>query len=70
MPRFHRNRRYSRRRQRSSPILIAGSDLICSGMGSILKYDNSFNPSLINGEGVGKDYLVLQRDFRGPIGRG
>lgn len=44
------------------PYLIAGSDLICSGMGSILKYDNSFNPSLINGEEL-EDYLVLQRDF-------
>ena len=32
------------------PYLIAGSDLICSGFGSILKYDNSFNPSLLNGE--------------------
>lgn len=44
------------------PYLIAGSDLICSGFGSILKYDNSFNPSLINGEEL-EDYLVLQRDF-------
>jgi propanediol dehydratase large subunit len=44
------------------PYLIAGSDLICSGMGSILAYDNSFNPSLINGEEL-EDYLVLQRDF-------
>ncbi len=44
------------------PYMLAGSDLICSGMGSILKYDNSFNPSLLNGEEV-EDYLVLQRDF-------
>lgn len=44
------------------PFLIAGSDLICSGFGSILKYDNSFNPSLLNGEEL-EDYLVLQRDF-------
>jgi propanediol dehydratase large subunit len=44
------------------PYLIAGSDLICSGFGSILKYDNSFNPSLLNGEEL-EDYLVLQRDF-------
>ncbi len=44
------------------PYVLAGSDLICSGMGSILKYDNSFNPSLLNGEEI-EDYLVLQRDF-------
>ena len=49
------------------PFLIAGSDLICSGMGSILKYDNSFNPSLINGEEL-EDYLVLQRDFEADGG--
>jgi propanediol dehydratase large subunit len=49
------------------PYLIAGSDLICSGMGSILKYDNSFNPSLINGEEL-EDYLVLQRDFEADGG--
>lgn len=44
------------------PFLIAGSDFICSGMGSILKYDNSFNPSSFNGEEM-EDFLVLQRDF-------
>lgn len=44
------------------PFLIAGSDLICSGMGSILAYDNSFNPSSFNGEEM-EDFLVLQRDF-------
>ncbi|MCA0433146.1 MAG: propanediol/glycerol family dehydratase large subunit [Proteobacteria bacterium] len=49
------------------PYLIAGSDLICSGMGSILKYDNSFNPSLINGEEL-EDYLILQRDFEADGG--
>lgn len=49
------------------PFLIAGSDLICSGMGSILKYDNSFNPSLFNGEEI-EDYLVLQRDFEADGG--
>lgn len=49
------------------PYLMAGSDLICSGMGSILKYDNSFNPSLINGEEL-EDYLVLQRDFEADGG--
>ena len=49
------------------PYLIAGSDLICSGMGSILKYDNSFNPSLFNGEEM-EDFLVLQRDFEADGG--
>jgi propanediol dehydratase large subunit len=49
------------------PYLVAGSDLICSGMGSILAYDNSFNPSLINGEEL-EDYLVLQRDFEADGG--
>ena len=44
------------------PFLIAGSDLVCSGMGSILKYDNSFNASSFNGEEI-EDFLVLQRDF-------
>ena len=45
-----------------APYLMAGSDLICSGFGSIKKYDNSFNASLFNGEEI-EDYLVLQRDF-------
>ena len=49
------------------PFLVAGSDLICSGMGSILKYDNSFNPSLLNGEEL-EDFLVLQRDFEADGG--
>lgn len=49
------------------PFLIAGSDLVCSGFGSILKYDNSFNPSSFNGEEM-EDYLVLQRDFEADGG--
>jgi len=49
------------------PYLAGGSDLICSGFGSILKYDNSFNPSLFNGEEL-EDYLVLQRDFEADGG--
>ena len=49
------------------PYLIAGSDLICSGFGSILKYDNSFNASLLNGEEM-EDFLVLQRDFEADGG--
>ena len=56
------------------PYLISGSDLICSGFGSILAYDNSFNPSLFNGEEL-EDFLVLQRDFEAdggltPVGEG
>lgn len=49
------------------PYLVAGSDLICSGFGSIQKYDNSFNASLLNGEEL-EDYLVLQRDFEADGG--
>jgi propanediol dehydratase large subunit len=45
-----------------APYLMAGSDLICSGFGTIVKYDNSFNPSLMNGEEL-EDFLVLQRDL-------
>lgn len=50
-----------------TPYLLAGSDLICSGFGSILKHDNSFNPSLLNGEEF-EDFLVLQRDFEADGG--
>lgn len=49
------------------PYLIAGSDFICSGFGSILSYDNSFNASLFNAEEL-EDYLVLQRDFEADGG--
>ena len=49
------------------PFLIAGSDLICSGFGTIPAYDNSFNPSLFNGEEM-EEYLVLQRDFEADGG--
>ena len=50
-----------------APYLMSGSDLICSGFGSIKKYDNSFNASLFNGEEI-EDYLVLQRDFEADGG--
>ncbi|TIL34160.1 propanediol/glycerol family dehydratase large subunit [Mesorhizobium sp.] len=50
-----------------TPFLMAGSDLLCSGMGSIRKYDNSFNPSLFNGEDV-EDFLALQRDLEADGG--
>ena len=49
------------------PYLISGSDFICSGFGTILKYDNSFNASLFNGEEL-EDFLVLQRDFEADGG--
>lgn len=49
------------------PYLLAGSDLICSGFGSILKYDNSFNASSFNGEEL-EEFLVLQRDFEADGG--
>ncbi|GAB2174995.1 propanediol/glycerol family dehydratase large subunit [Dongia sp. agr-C8] len=45
-----------------TPTLLAGSDLVCSGFGTIKAYDNSFNPSSFNGEEM-EDFLVLQRDF-------
>ena len=44
------------------PFLMAGTDLICSGMGAIPRYDNSFNASLFNAEDT-EDYLALQRDY-------
>lgn len=44
------------------PYLMSGTDLICSGFGSIQGYDNSFNASLFNGEEI-EDFLALQRDF-------
>ena len=50
-----------------TPYLLAGSDLLCSGFGSIQKYDNSFNPSLFNGEDI-EDFLALQRDFEADGG--
>lgn len=49
------------------PFLMGGSDLICSGFGSVLKYDNSFNPSSFNGEEL-EEFLVLQRDFEADGG--
>src|SRR5690606_33252142 len=57
-----------------TPYLLAGSDLLCSGLGSIRKYDSASNPSLFNGEDI-EDYLALQRDFEAdggltPLGEG
>ena len=48
---------------RSCRILMAGTDFICSGLGSIAKYDNSFNASLFNAEDM-EDFLALQREFQ------
>lgn len=50
-----------------TPYLLAGSDLLCSGFGSIRAYDNTFNPSLFNGEEI-EDFLQLQRDFEADGG--
>jgi propanediol dehydratase large subunit len=45
------------------PYLMSGTDFICSGFGSIPKYDNSFNASLFNAEEL-EDFLALQREFQ------
>ncbi len=44
------------------PHLMSGTDLLCSGFGSIPAYDNSFAASLFNGEEI-EDFLAVQRDF-------
>jgi propanediol dehydratase large subunit len=51
-----------RRTSRTHPIFIAGSDYICSGFGSIQRYDNMFGPSQWNSEDI-DDFLVMQRDW-------
>ncbi len=51
-----------RRVSRTLPILLAGSDFICSGFGSIQRYDNMFGPSQWNAEDL-DDFLVIQRDW-------
>jgi propanediol dehydratase large subunit len=51
-----------RRTSRTLPILLAGSDFICSGFGSIQRYDNMFGPSNWNAEDV-DDWLAMQRDW-------
>lgn len=45
------------------PTLMSGTDFICSGFGSIPRYDNSFNASLFNAEEM-EDFLALQREFQ------
>lgn len=56
------------------PHLMSGTDLLCSGFGSIQAYDNSFNASLFNAENM-EDFLAVQHDFAvdgglRPIGEG
>lgn len=51
-----------RRTSRTMPIFLAGSDYICSGFGSVQRYDNMFGPSQWNAEDV-DDFLVMQRDW-------
>jgi propanediol dehydratase large subunit len=51
-----------RRTARTLPILLAGSDYICSGFGSIQRYDNMFGPSQWNAEDL-DDWLAMQRDW-------
>ncbi len=51
-----------RRTSRTHPIFIAGTDFICSGFGSIQRYDNMFGPSQWNAEDI-DDYLIMQRDW-------
>jgi len=51
-----------RRTSRTLPILLAGSDFITSGFGSIQRYDNMFGPSQWNAEDI-DDFLVIQRDW-------
>ncbi|MFN0284646.1 MAG: propanediol/glycerol family dehydratase large subunit [Kineosporiaceae bacterium] len=51
-----------RRTSRTMPIFLAGSDFVCSGFGSIQRYDNMFGPSQWNAEDL-DDYLVMQRDW-------
>jgi propanediol dehydratase large subunit len=51
-----------RRTSRTLPILLAGSDFITSGFGSIQRYDNMFGPSNWNAEDL-DDWLAMQRDW-------
>jgi propanediol dehydratase large subunit len=51
-----------RRTAHTVPLLLAGSDFLFSGFGSIPRYDNMFGPSNFNAEDL-DDYLVMQRDW-------
>ncbi|HEY7030328.1 MAG TPA: propanediol/glycerol family dehydratase large subunit [Thermomicrobiales bacterium] len=52
----------ARRTARTMPQFFAGTDFVCSGFGSIPRYDNMFGPSNWNADDL-DDWLVLQRDF-------
>jgi propanediol dehydratase large subunit len=47
---------------RTLPIVLAGSDFVFSGFGSIQRYDNMFGPSNFNAEDI-DDFLAMQRDW-------
>jgi propanediol dehydratase large subunit len=51
-----------RRAAHTVPLILAGSDFIFSGFGSVPAYDNMFGPSNFNAEDL-DDYLVIQRDW-------
>jgi len=51
-----------RRTSRTLPIVLAGSDFMFSGFGSIQRYDNMFGPSNFNAEDI-DDFLAMQRDW-------
>jgi propanediol dehydratase large subunit len=51
-----------RRMAHTLPLLLAGTDFLFSGFGSIPAYDNAFGPSNMNAEDL-DDYLVVQRDW-------
>lgn len=51
-----------RRSAHTVPLLLAGSDFLFSGFGSVAREDNMFAPSNFNGEDL-DDYLALQRDW-------
>ena len=51
-----------RRTAHTLPLLLAGSDFLFSGFGSIPGYDNTFGASNFNAEDI-DDYLMVQRDW-------
>jgi len=51
-----------RRTSRTLPIVLACSDFMFSGFGSIQRYDNMFGPSNFNAEDI-DDFLAMQRDW-------
>ncbi|MSO47208.1 MAG: propanediol/glycerol family dehydratase large subunit [Thermoleophilia bacterium] len=51
-----------RRTAHTLPLLLAGSDFLFSGFGSIPSYDNTFGASNFNAEDI-DDYMMIQRDW-------